>query len=398
MGRKLLSILMVAMLVLAGCGKEEAETEGQLSVADDENKVRYELVELPLPDSLMAENSQGSDYAGNNFQGFVSDPQGNPAVYYTTFSIENEEYTAAITRWTLDGENDWQDEDLCENSLSEFLNQKYEQVEWKRFQLDQFRRGDDGSLYSILTYFIKEKKEENGETTDYETQKFSVIELDEENDRVFEIPIADISYSSEEEDRFRGEDVTGIDFTNYHAFEDGNILLIYTESGSENGILIDGETGQTVHELGNIVNGRRRFAFGESELIFFSNDSMKFQVLSMPDLEEQNMFGSQLSQEVIGKDWYFSVNPDTWELFLCNETGVYQATGYQDADEVQCLTSNTDMSALIEGEGLICDFYMADEHDFYVCLQETTEEYGEETMMYRMLHYRKVEEDQKEQE
>lgn len=392
MSRKLLSILLIGMLVLSGCGKEEKETQGQLSVSEEENKVKYEVSELTIPDALQAENAQGSDYVGNDFQGFISDPQGKPALYYCSFSLENEEYSAAVTRWTLAEETDWQDEDLCENSLSEFLNQKYEQVEWKRFQLDQFRRGDDGSLYGILTYYVKETKEEDGEMTEFETQKFSILELDEENDRVFEIPIADVSSSVEKENRPFGEEPTGIDFTNYHAFEDGNILLIYTESGSENGRMIDGETGQTVHELGNIVNGRRRFAFGESELIFFSNDSMKFQVLSMPDLEEQNVFGSQLNSEIISKDWFFSVNPDTWELFLCNETGVYQATGYQDSDDVTCLTSGTDMSALVEGEGMISDFYMADEKDFYVCLQETVEEYGEETSIYRMLHYQKPEE------
>lgn len=396
MRRKLLGILLAVLMVLAGCGKEEVKTDGQLSVTDDENQIKYELVELPLPDSLMPENSQGSDYIGNDFQGFVSDLQGDPAVYYSTFSLENEEYDAAITRWTLTEGNDWEDEDLCENSLSDFLNRKYEQVEWKRFSLDKFRRGDDGSLYAVLTYYIKEKKEENGETSDYETQRFSVLEIDEENDRVFEIPINDISYSVEEDGRFRGEEMTGIDFTNYHAFEDGSILLIYAESGSENGKIIDGETGQTIQELGNIVNGRRRFAFGESELVFFSNDSMKFQVLSMPDLEDQSTFGSQLNQEVIGKDWFFSVNPDTWELFLCNETGVYQAVSYQDADDVQCLTSNTDMSALTEGGGMICDFYMAEEQDFYVCLQETMEEYGEESSYYRIFHYRKIEEGQQE--
>ena len=48
MSRKLLSILLIGMLVLTGCGKEEKETQEQLSVSEEENKVKYEVSELSM--------------------------------------------------------------------------------------------------------------------------------------------------------------------------------------------------------------------------------------------------------------------------------------------------------------------------------------------------------------
>ena len=393
MKRKMISIFLVCLLVLSGCGKEEATQEQDIVISNEEEGARYEKTELPLPDSLMLENVDGSDYIGNDFDGFVSDLQGRPALYYLTFTIESEEYLATITRWMLteDG-NDWIEEDLCENSLSEFLNQKHEQVEWKRFTIDQFRRGDDGSLYAIFTYMIKETIEENEEKTEMETQKYSVLQIDEENDRVFEIPLADFIYSAEERYRMDDDMPEGLDFTDYHIFEDGNLLFIYMESGGEYGKIIDGETGQTLTELGNIVNGRKSFTFGESEIIFFSNDIMQFQVLSTPELEEDNTFGAELGEDVLGKEWHYYMNPDTWELYLCNETGVYSAVSYADSDEVECLTTNTDLTdleALSMGDGNILDFFVGQENDFYVCLIEQTEEYGRTTAQFRMLHYQK---------
>lgn len=388
--KKLVCVGMICIMALSGCGGSIAQKENQeMNLAQKEEEARYEMAELTIPDSLMAENAQGSDYIGDSFEGFVSDLQGKPAVYYSNISLEGEEYFSTITRWTLDG-NNWQEDLLCENSFSEFLNQKYEQTSWKRCQLGKFRRGDNGSLYGVFSYYVTESSEEDGEVTEKKTEKYSILEIDEENDRIFEIPLMDMESVATEETGFgrrSEEDTIGIDIRDYHAFEDGNILIVYSESGGEYGRIIDGETGYTAKELGNIVNGRRKFAFGESEIVFFSNDVMKFRVLSVPDLEEQNVFGAQLSEEVIGKDWFYYVNPDTWEMFLCNETGVYEALNYQDSDDVECISGNADLEGLLAEGGQILDFFMGEEEDFYLCLYETTEEYGVESNQYRMVHY-----------
>lgn len=321
------------------------------------------------------------------------------AIYYDTFSIEGEEYFATLTRWTLMETNDWKQEELCENSLSEFLNQKYEQIGWKWFKLNQFCRGDDGSLYGIFTYCVKEMAKggegEESVDTEMETQRYSVLQIDEENDQIFEIPLADFVHTQEVRFRLEEDTASGIDFTDYHIFEDGNILLIYTESGGEYGKLVDGETGQTLQELGNIVNGRKRFAFGENELIFFSGENNQFRVLSIPDLTEDNVFGSQLSEEVTSKEWQYYTNPDTWELFLCNETGVYSAVSYLDSDEVSCLTDHTDLSQLSSvamDEEHILNFLVGEDTDFYICLTGPWEsqEIGLEASQYRLIYYKKA--------
>lgn len=388
MKKKFLGILIACVMVLSACGKEAPESEKQ-SLQVEEEGTRYTVEELSLPDPLISENSEGSDYVGDDFSGFVSDLQGKPAVYYSNFSIENEEYYASVTRWSLDEDKNWVSEDLCENSLSEFMNQKYEQVSWGRCSIHDFKRGDDGSLYALFSYYVKQDVVVEEENTEMIAEKYSVLQMDEENDSLYEIPL-EIAPAPQQEKGFNWEaDVEWIG--DYHAFEDGNILMITSDSGGGYGYLIDGENGQVSEEIGNIITGKRRFAFGENEVVFFSKNSNRFEVLGIPDLQTYNTFGSGLSEDVLGKDWYFYMNPDTWELFMCNTSGIYKAANYQSSDEVECLTEKTNMDELANSDLDILDFFAGPEENFYICMVQTTEEYGVEERQYRIVEYRKEE-------
>lgn len=392
MYKRLVSVCLIFVLILSGCGSEAPETEEQdMEIPVQGENVSYEMEALFLPNELPDEYGEESD-DDQNFRGFVADLQGKPAMYASSFLIENDEYLAEITRWTLKENNDWKEEVLCQNSFSEFLNTKYEQAKWKRFTLDNFHRGDDGSLYAIFTYYVKDVSEVDGESVDMETQILSILQIDEENDQIFETPLPDFTYSEQAERSFLDDVSIAREFTNYHVFEDGKIVFIYTDSGGEFGRIVDGETGEIVKDLGNIVNGRRRFIFGESEIIFFSNEEKKFRVLSLPGLEEDNVFGTGLNEDVIGKDWYLYTNTETWEVFICNETGIYSVLSYQDSDEVECLTANSDMqdlTSLSEKEGTILDFFVGPEEDFYICVSELTEvEENDFMQQRRVLHYK----------
>lgn len=394
MKKGVVCIFLACILALSACGEDVPDREGQeVMMPPRTNAVHYEMEEMPLPGALES-GQEELQYIRDSFRGFVGDLQNQPAVYASSFMFEGEEYLADIARWTWKENSGWKEEHLCQNSFSEFLNEKYEQVEWKRFTLDQFCRGDDGSLYGIFTYYIKENTDVDGVPKEMDTQVFSVLQIDEENDQIFEIPLPDFTYSTEAEYRLLDDAPPGRDFTAYHVFEDGRILFIYTENGGECGKMIDGETGETLEDLGNIINGRRRFAFGESELLYFSKDDALFHVLSVPELEEDNTFGSQLGEDVIGKDWHFYTNPDTWELFLCNATGVYSAVSYLDSDEMECLTDKTDPQALEPlsgGDAELLDFFVDSEGEIYVCLIERADGTGNETNSYRMIHYKKEE-------
>ena len=166
MKRRLLSICLMCILVLSGCGKGETEEQDIQIPAEPEN-TKYKMEELILPDFFSAQEEEHEfEYEEEKdalFDGFVSDLQGKPAVYASSFTLEEEEYLADIARWTLKENKDWKEDHLCQNSLSEFLNLKYEQEHWTRFTLDQFRRGDDGSLYGIFCYYIEGKSEVDGE-------------------------------------------------------------------------------------------------------------------------------------------------------------------------------------------------------------------------------------------
>lgn len=404
MYKRLVSIFLICILILSGCGSDETSGEDQdVVVENTENteNVSYEMESFLLPNSLPGEMTDEFGQEGDSlyFKGFVADLHGTPAMYVSSFVIEEEQYLAEVRRWTLMENNEWEEEAVCQNSFSEFLNTKYEEAKWERFTLEHFHRGDDGSLYGIFTYYVKDAVEEQEVPT--QTQIVSLLQIDEENDQIFETPLPDFTYSEKAEQTFLDDVSTAREFTSYHVFEDGKIVFIYTDSGGEFGKIINGETGETEKDLGNIVKGRKRFVFGESELVFFSNEEKKFRVLGLPGLEEDNVFGTGLSEDVVGRDWYFDMDTDTWQMYICNDTGIYSVVSYMDSDEVQCLTGNSnmqDLTSLSEREGAILDFFAGPEEDFYVCVSEMVEagEDEEEEMVEvveqkRVLHYKKKE-------
>lgn len=389
MKTKLLCLLLGSAIIFSGCGKHEETQTTKEIVVTEKTEATYDKIELPIPDFLMTENLMGSDYIGDSFEGFVADLGGKPAMYYCTFTREYEEYTAIITRCQLNEENDWETDYLCEESLSRYFNNKFEQNEWTVCSLSSFRRGDNGSLYGIFTYYMKETVVEEDQEKEQIVPKYSLLELDEENDSVFEIPLLDLVGKPVE----RGfgntweNDIPLI--SNYHVFEDGNVLIISDDNGGGMASLVDGESGKEIQNLGNIISGKTRFSFGESEIIMYSKAENMFQVLNIPDMELQNQFGASLTEEERSKDWYFYVDSDTWELYLFNKEGVYLVSNYQDGDTVELLTKGVDLSDLTEGTSTVLDFFVDGEGGFYVCMMETTKEYEVESKSYRMLHYKK---------
>ena len=388
MRRKLISIALACALVLGGCGNSETEKKEQTDVSKVKEEVRYESNEMSLPDLLQTENASNMDYLGNSFDGFVADLQGKPAVYSSDITLEDEEYNAAINRWTLDEKGNWETDQLCDVSLSEFLNNRYEQKEWMRCKIQNFRRGDNGNLYAIFVYYEKADIEVNGEVTDGVAEKYSILEMDEENDSVYEIPL---EVAPQVRDDFGRRDSVEVDWiTDYHIYEDGNILLICGESGGGYGYYIDGETGKILNDLGSVISSKTRFAYGESEMMYYSKALKSFEVLSIPDLEEQNKFGENLGEDVLGKEWYFYMDPDTWQLYMFNGESVYRVPNYQSGQEIDSITSATTFDNLAEGRATVMDFFVGENEDIYICLVETTEEYGMESSTYRMVHYTKV--------
>ena len=80
-------------------------------------------------------------------------------------------------------------------------------------------------------------------------------------------------------------------------------------------------------------------------------------MLGIPDLEEQNKFGSSLGDDVLGKEWYFYMNPDDWKLYLFNGDTVYQAANYQNSEELEPLTSAATFDDLAQGQATVMDFF-----------------------------------------
>ena len=84
------------------------------------------------------------------------------------------------------------------------------------------------------------------------------------------------------------------------------------------------------------------------------------------------------------------MDPDTWQLYMFNGESVYRVPNYQSGQEIDSITSATTFDNLSEGRATVMDFFVGENEDIYICLVETTEEYGMESSTYRMVHYTKV--------
>ena len=65
MKKKFLGILLACVMVLSACGKETKESEKQTLQVEEEG-TRYTMEEVSLPDPLISENSEGSDYESDD--------------------------------------------------------------------------------------------------------------------------------------------------------------------------------------------------------------------------------------------------------------------------------------------------------------------------------------------
>lgn len=387
MRRRFLCMALICAMAFTACGEEETSNNTQI-VKQEENEIKYELIQVTLPDAFAPDNMVNSfgEPTANNNVGFVADVQGNPAVYQCNMSFEGEEYNTSITRYTLNAKGkDWETEDLCNESLSKFLNAQYEKKEWKRCEISDFKRGDNGNLYCVFTYYVPE--EEDGE--EVMMPYVSILEVDEDNDKLFEIPLQDIKFQSQKDRR------PGADWqqqmsllADYHAMEDGQILVTLDSMQS---ILVDGESGKTLAEVGSLMSERKANAYGEGEMIFYSSADNAFEVVDIENGEKENEFGKSLGDDELAKDWNLFMNADTWELYAFNGSQIYKTTSYQDADEFETLTGDADMAEVV-GMGTVLDFFVDEEEGFYIITREMGMTDEAQVSDYKIMHLKKVEE------
>ncbi|MCR5798294.1 MAG: hypothetical protein K6G63_10305 [Eubacterium sp.] len=392
---RVLSACLVGVMLISSsaCTKKEEKKIEPIEMPKQEEKVLYQKEDLEIPDALDAEFSYDGTYTGNDFSGFVADLQGNPAVYSAKVNREGEEYTASISRFTLkENKKSWKSEDLCENALSKFMTNKKEQYPWTKFTISQFRRGDNGTLYCVFTYYMKEDKETKGKKLTEVVPYVSILELGEDSDTVNEILLPGFDTKGDglvmAGQRRRDELGNQNIISDYHVFEDGNILLIKEESGVFSGTLVDGESGQTIENIGVLVTQRKRVGFLESEYIYLSPETKKFQVASIPDKEVLNEMGDNIDEAVMDADWFYSVNPNTWALYFYSPAGIYRSDSYQTDKDLTLVTEVEEES--VGGEVQLLDFFAADDEDFYLCYVETKQEYREITRTYNITRYSKT--------
>ncbi len=232
---------------------------------------------------------------------------------------ESDEPYAQIIRYSLSEQGEWDMNMLCAESLTK----RVKRTDGRAFALPYICRGDDGNLYALLQIGgITE--EDNGqqyeppEEEDTAAPEYSVLQLDEEKDSFYEVPLQTDNGGDDETEGNKGSDKVN----QFHVMEDGSPFLVF---GAGKAVFFDAETGAvTSTETVTDRAFEKNVGFGEQEFIYYSSASKLFQVMDKDNMTVRTTFGQEIEESDRGKDWYFDTHTDDWLMYAFNMSGLYQ--------------------------------------------------------------------------
>ncbi len=305
--------LLAVVMSLTGCGEEKGES--QPSRKPEEQTAEYRQDDfVTLPDEGM--------YHQDNLlvTNIERDMSGRPALYMMEGGLdESEEPYAQIIRYSLSEQGEWDMNMICAESLTK----RVKRTDGRAFALPYICRGDDGNLYALLQIGgITE--EDNGqqyempEEEDTAAPEYSVLQLDEEKDSFYEVPLQTDSGGDDEAEGSQGSDKVN----QFHVMEDGSPFLVF---GAGKAVFFDSETGAvTSTETVTDRAFEKNVGFGEQEFIYYSSASKLFQVMDKDNMTVRTTFGQEIEESDRGKDWYFDTHTDDWLMYAFNLSGLYQ--------------------------------------------------------------------------
>lgn len=355
MRKSICIMLLTGMMgiVLCGCGEEE----GNAAVSTQPETVKYEETDFAvLPDESIT-TPEGM-LTVNTLQ---RDREDRVAMYVPEMGMDDGEYYQQVTEYALDQDGNWERKNICEKSLTKRVIKKG--GSWIN-SIPYVIRGDDGELYALLQMESpviagEEPTEEDEESTP--SVRYSVLQLDEEQDQFYEV-------SLRLEDRSLSEVDTSPDMLKkFHVMEDGTLFFVF---GNRSAVQFDADSGAPVAVCENVPDNAftQNICYGDKQFVFYSLSNKLLNILDLDTMTITKTFGEDVPENDRKKEWCFDTHTNDWNMFGFNLSGLYSIRPVGKNVSIQKLSRDGSFDKL--GDATIYDIQVDEEKNVYILLRK----------------------------
>lgn len=345
-------------LMLCGCGNEEKE---DTAISSQSGTIKYEETGFTvLPDESVV-TPEGMLMV-NTLQ---RDREGRVAMYIPERGTEDGDYYQQVTEYAMDKNGDWERKNICEKSLTKrVLGQKDAWIN----SIPYVIRGDDGELYALLqmewpALADEVSEEEDGESTP--SVRYSVLQLDEEQDQFYEVALR-------LEDRSLSEvDTSAEMLKKFHVMEDGTLFFVF---GNRTAIQFDADSGAPVAVCENVPDNAlvQNVCYGDKQFVFYSLSNKLLNILDLDTMTVTKTFGEDVPEDSRKREWCFDTHTDDWNLFGFNTSGLYSIRPIGKNVSIQKLSKDGSFDKL--EDAMIYDIQVDEEKDVYILMRKRPED------------------------
>lgn len=335
-------IVLLFVLLLTSCGREDAQTVKK-SVETD-RKISYREQEFcPLP--------YDGFYDGDmlHVTNLERNQEGLPAMYCLEMGWDAvTSVYAQITEYSLSAKGNWTQKVIGKKSLTKKLKKNSEAV----FDMPFITRGDDGNLYALLQTGNEDKK------------TYSVLQMEEDADTLYEVKLQK-DYADEDSMALWQDDIA-----QFHVMEDGEIYLIFT-GGSV--MSFDPDSGAPLFVSVSVPDSALcgQVGFLEHAFVYYSSSAGLFGMLDRETMTVSGTFGNEIAENRRGREWHFDTNTDNWNTYAFNTLGLYALDEKGKKMTTVCLSEDHAFSSL--EEAVIYDVLVDAKETVYLLVRQKAE-------------------------
>lgn len=351
---KATALVCLAGMLFCGCGKEE---EKNTVLPQKQGTVTYQETDfIVLPDeSIIAENGM------LDVSDLQRDREGRLAMYVPEQGTdEGGDPYWQITEYVLDSDGNWERKNICEKSLTKRM---FKSKETWIYSIPYVIRGDDGELYVLLQMEWPEMigEESDGEEEESHSARYAVLQLDEEQDRFYEVGIR-------LDDRSLSEvDTSPEMLKKFRVLEDGTLFLAF---GTHAAVQFDADSGTPVAVCENVPNDALtgNVGYSDKQFVYYSSGNKLLNILDMDTMTVTNKFGEEVEEDFRKREWYFDTHEEDGSVFGFNTSGLYSIRIAGKNVSIQRISRNGSFDSLMETT--IFDALVDEDKNVYVLMRQ----------------------------
>lgn len=347
--------MCLAAVLLCACGQEEKK---DTQLQKTEKTLVYEETDyftLPDEDIISPEGML-------EISMLQRDREGRLAMYIPGNGMDEGEFFGQITEYALTSDGEWEQKEICAKSITKRVN-KILKTNWT-YTIPYVVRGDDGELYALLQQDWPEY-EEHAEGDETLSTRYSVLQLDEESDRFYEVSLRLDDTSLE------GIDTSSKMLTKFHVLEDGTLFFVF---GNRTAIQFDADNGSPLAVCETIPDDAfaKNVCYGDKGVVYYSSSKKLLGLLDLETMTVSQMFGEELDESSRKREWYYDTHTEDWSMYGFNMSGLYTIRQSGNKASIQRVSREGAFQSL--EETTLYDVQVDDNKNVYVLTRRRPEE------------------------